>query len=111
MVSMHYSYFKIIRPAFLCHAVHIPNEKFETSLNRYTVPSFDDIYLTRKKVIRRLRTLPTARRFFAGWLVHYNYLQQHPDLNGQTPAEAAGISYPVKSWADLVNLTSRGKRH
>jgi hypothetical protein len=59
MVSVPYSHFKIMRATFLCHAAHVSNEKFDSSLNRYAVPSFDNIYPTRKRIIRRLRTLPT----------------------------------------------------
>jgi len=40
----------------------------------------------------------TTRRF----MIHYNYFKSYNTLNGKTPAQASGITYPYKSWADLI---------
>lgn len=37
-----------------------------------------------------------------GWLAHYNLFRPHEGLGGKTPAEAAGIEAPFKSWKDVV---------
>jgi hypothetical protein len=42
--------------------------------------------------------------YIEGWTIDYNYFKPLKSLNGKTPAEAAGIKYDVKSWADVVRV-------
>ncbi|MBI4303008.1 MAG: IS1/IS6 family transposase [Chloroflexi bacterium] len=58
----------------------------------------------RTKVLRGLKSIETANRFLAGFLVYYNYLRPHEWLNGSTPAERAGVSYTCKTWGDIIRL-------
>lgn len=52
------------------------------------------------------KSLATAQRFVAGWLIHYNYFQQQEALGDRTPAEVAGISSPYQRWDDVIRLAN-----
>jgi transposase-like protein len=58
----------------------------------------------RTKVIRSFRDFETTKQFTDGWLIYYNYFKPHLSLNGQSPAEAAGLKYDVKNWSDLAHV-------
>jgi transposase InsO family protein len=52
--------------------------------------------------MRGLRNPTTAKIVLDGWLIHYNYFRPHEGLRGKTPAEAAEIRFPYKSWQDII---------
>ena len=56
----------------------------------------------RTKVMRSLANKDSAKIILDGWLAHYNFFRPHQSLNGKSPAEAAGIISPYKSWKDVV---------
>jgi putative transposase len=58
----------------------------------------------RTKVMRGLKDIGSAIQFTDGFVVYYNFFRPHEGLDGRTPAEAAGINYTVKNWADLSRL-------
>jgi hypothetical protein len=58
----------------------------------------------RTKVMRGLKDVESAIQFTDGFIVYYNFFRPHEGLNGATPAEAAGIDYKTKNWADLSRL-------
>jgi transposase-like protein len=57
----------------------------------------------RTKVMRGLKNIETAHDFVAGFLAYYNYIRPHESLDNKTPAEAAGVAYPYKNWADIIS--------
>jgi transposase-like protein len=58
----------------------------------------------RTKVIYALRDTNSALAFLDGFIAYYNFIRPHEGLDEKTPAEAAGIDYPVKTWADVTHL-------
>ena len=56
----------------------------------------------RTKVMRALADKETAKIILDGWLVHYNFFRPNSGIDGKTPAEAAGMKVPFKSWKDVV---------
>ena len=44
------------------------------------------------------------RQRLAGWMITRNFFTEQRELGGRTPGQAAGITYPIDSWADLVKL-------
>ena len=57
---------------------------------------------SRSSVLAQLTSSRTAQLVFIGWAIHYNYFRAHSALNGDTPADRAGITAPFKNWADVV---------
>jgi putative transposase len=64
---------------------------------------------TRTKILRSLTNQENAGLIIDGWSIHYNFFRPHPGLNGVTPAKAAGLDLPSKSWADIVGENHRQK--
>jgi putative transposase len=57
---------------------------------------------SRTKVMRGLKNFETALDFTEAYQAYYNYLRSHESLEGKTPAEVAGVSYPYKNWDDVI---------
>jgi hypothetical protein len=76
----------------------------EDSTNQ--IERFHGTLKQRTKVMRGLKNIDTAIQFTDGWLVHYNFLRPHESLKDATPAQAAGIDYPFKNWADITRVPS-----
>jgi len=57
----------------------------------------------RAKVMRPFKDIHSFRKFNDGFRVYYNFLRPNEELAGQTPAEAAGIEYEIKSWGKLAS--------
>jgi transposase-like protein len=81
---------------------HIQSRPFAVENNTQKIERFHGTLKQRTKVMRGLKSIETAHDFVNGWLVHYNYLRPHTELNDKTPAEVAGIDFPYKNWADIT---------
>jgi putative transposase len=81
---------------------HIQGKPFAIENNTQMIERFHETLKQRTKVMRGLKNIESAHDFINGWLVHYNYLRPHTALDDKTPAEAAGIDYPYKNWADIT---------
>ncbi len=57
--------------------------------------------------MRGLKTLESAKIISEEFIIHYNFLRPHMMLKGPTPAYAAGIRVPFKSWIGLVDYLGR----
>ena len=58
----------------------------------------------RVKVMRPFKDIHSFRKFNDGFRVYYNFLRPNDAIEGQTPAEAAGIQYEIKNWGKLASL-------
>lgn len=58
----------------------------------------------RDQIFERIRKTAVAHLLISGWSVHYNFFCRQPELKGKTPAEAAQVDSPLKSWTDVVGL-------
>jgi transposase-like protein len=63
----------------------------------------------RTKVLYGLRNPNSALAFLDGFFAYYNFIRPHEGLDHRTPAEAAGIKYNVKTWADVARIGSMPK--
>jgi putative transposase len=97
------SYIDGIELAYGSHTQHKQGAPFEIENNTNLIERFHGSLKSRTKVMRALKNKTTLEKFSEGWLVHYNYIRDHMSL-GETPAEAAGIDYPFKNWADITRI-------
>jgi putative transposase len=75
---------------------------FELANNTNMIKRMQGTIKSRIKVMRGLHTIRSARQYMAGWLVHYNFFRPHMSLKDKTPAQAAGIKFPFKSWKEIA---------
>lgn len=104
MGHMHYSYFQKIKKAFRCEAEHMHNQLSAFEYNVELVEIFRGAFLPRLEIMHHFRSLETAQQFHKGWSTYHNFFLNQERLNNKTPAEAAGLEYPVRTWSDLVEL-------
>jgi transposase-like protein len=102
-----YSYLDGIELAFGADTEHRLGSPFTVKKEDSTslIERFHGTLKSRTKVMRGLKSIETAIQFADGFLTYYNYLRPHEKLDGRTPAEAAGIDYPLKTWADITRNT------
>lgn len=101
------SYLDGIYKAFGGHTEHVIGNPFktkETGESTSEIERFHGTLKDRTKVFRAFRDVETLIQFTDGWLVYYNFFKTHEGLNGKTPAEEAGLNYPIHSWADLAKV-------
>ncbi|MFC2010321.1 IS6 family transposase [Chloroflexota bacterium] len=81
---------------------HIRSKPFTVEDNTQLIERFHETLKQRTKTMRGLKNIESAHDFIEGFITHYNYIRPHTSLNDRTPAEASGIGYPYKNWADIV---------
>jgi putative transposase len=86
---------------------HIRAKGLTAKENTNVIERFQGTVKERTKVMRGLKTLESAKVISEGFIIHYNFLRPHMTLKGQTPAYAAGIRVPFKSWIGLVDYLGR----
>jgi len=84
--------------------IHKQSKPFTESDSTNKIERFHSTLKERTKVMRGLKDAKTALSFTDGFLAYYNFLRPHGALDGQTPAEAAGIKYDVKNWTGVIRL-------
>lgn len=95
------AYLDGIELAFGAETKHIQTKPFTVEQNTNLIERFHGTLKDRTKVMRGIKRVDSANLFAEGWLVHYNFFRPHETL-GKTPAEAAGIDFPFRSWLDVV---------
>jgi transposase-like protein len=56
----------------------------------------------RLKPMRGMDKSETHQLILEGFILNYNYLRPHESLKGKTPAEVAKVTFPYKSWLDVI---------
>lgn len=96
------AYLEGIELTFGGNTQHRQGSPFDIENNTNLIERMHGTIKSRTKVMRGLHTLESAKRYMAGWLVHYNFFRPHMSLNDRTPAQVAGIQSPFKHWKDIV---------
>lgn len=97
-----FAYLDGIELAFGADTQHVQSKGFSVQPNTNLIERFHGTLKGRTKVMRGLKKPETALLFLDGWLTHYNYFRPHEALGGKTPAEKAGITFPLENWLDVV---------
>ena len=96
------AYMEGIERVFGGETVHVQSQGMTTASHNNVIERFHGTLKQRTKVMRGMKSPETARIVLGGWLIHYNYFRPHEGLRGKTPAEAALVEFPYKSWKDIV---------
>lgn len=96
------SYLDGIELAYGADTEHLQSGPFALTDDTQRIERFHGTLKERTKVMRGLKSIDTATQFIDGYLAYYNYMRPHEALDGQTPAEIAGVKYKTKTWADVI---------
>jgi len=96
------AYLEGIESVFGGDTRHKQGSPFNVETNTNLIERFQGTIKSRTKVMRGLHTVESARLFMDGWLVHYNFFRPHMSLRDRTPAQVAGIRFPLRNWKDLT---------
>jgi len=91
-----------IERAFGSDTSHVQSQGFKVKPNTNLIERLHGSIKDRTKVMRGLKSIPSASLFMEGWATHYNFIREHSTL-GKTPAEKAGIVSPFKNWLDVAS--------
>jgi transposase-like protein len=96
------SYLDGIELAYGADTEHLQSSPFAPTDDTQRIERFHGTLKERTKVMRGLKSIDTAIEFIDGYLAYYNFMRPHEALDGQTPAEVAGVKYKTKTWADVI---------
>jgi putative transposase len=96
------AYLDGIELTFGADTEHRQGSPFDVEKNTNLIERMHGTIKSRTKVMRGLHTVESARLFLDGWLVHYNFFRPHMSLRDRTPAQVAGIRFPLRNWKDLT---------
>jgi transposase-like protein len=101
------AYLDGIELTFGADTEHRQGSPFDIEDNTNLIERFHGTIKSRTKVMRGLHTVESARLFLDGWLVHYNFFRPHMSLRDKTPAQVAGIRFPLRHWRDVTEQPYR----
>jgi putative transposase len=96
------AYLDGIELTFGADTEHRQGGPFDVEKNTNLIERMHGTIKSRTKVMRGLHTVESARLFLDGWLVHYNFFRPHMSLRDRTPAQVAGIRFPLRHWKDVT---------
>lgn len=86
---------------------HISEVGIADKVNNNKIERLHGTFRERDKVMRALFNPKTSDDIFQGQRVYYNFIRPHMALDGQTPAEKAGLDLNLGNdkWLDLIKLS------
>lgn len=88
-------------------AEHIKSQGIRAEVNNNLSERLQGTIRDREKTLRGLDGMESGQRYFDGWAINYNLFREHEGVDGQTPAEMAGVNPPFQEWADVVRVAAR----
>ena len=101
------AYPEAVERVFCADSTHIRAKGLTAEINTNIIERFQGTVKERTKVMRGLKTLESAKIISEGFIIHYDFLRPHMTLKGKTPATAAGLKLPFKTWIELVDYLWR----
>jgi len=91
---------------------HVRLKSIKEGTNNNVVERLHGTIKERTKVMRGMDTDKSAEAMLEGNRLYYNYIRPHQALNGQTPAEKAGIDLNLEGdkWKDLIRRAKRTQK-
>lgn len=96
------SYLDAVERTWGADTRHLQASPFTLEQSTRSIERFHGTLKDRTKVMRALANRESAKLVMEGWNVHYNFFRPHSGLENKTPAQAAGIDTPYKTWSDIV---------
>jgi len=83
---------------------HIRKPRFVDPTNNNIAERLNGTVREREKVMRGMKSDPTAEELMNGLRTYYNFVRPHQALNGKTPAEVSGLDLKLgeNRWLGLI---------
>jgi transposase-like protein len=93
-------------------SVHIKADGLKAKTTNNKVERLHNTVRDRQKVMRGLQNDDTATEFNNGFKAFYNHIRPHMALNGETPAQAAGINLKLERnrWKGMIKKSVEKRR-
>ena len=82
---------------------HVQSEGIRAELNNNLSERLQGTYRQRTKTLRGLDNAESGQVYLDGWTLTDNLFRLHEALDNKTPASAAKVSTPFKSWESVVD--------
>ena len=89
---------------------HTQSEGIYERKNNNLSERLQGTFRARTKVMRGLHSRESGQRFLDGWVIDYNFFRPHLALKGKTPADAAGLDVPIRTWAEVAALPKKREK-
>ena len=84
---------------------HVQSDGITAEVNNNLSERLQGTFRARTKTLRGLDSRASGQAYLDGWVLSYNLFREHESLRSRTPAEAAKMSPPFKSWEEAVERT------
>ena len=88
---------------------HVQSEGIRAELNNNLSERLQGTFRQRTKTLRGLDNATSGQVYLDGWTFTYNQFREHEALDGKTPASAAKVVTPFKSWESVVERSSKSR--
>ena len=99
------SYISAIEDLFGADVKHIQSDGITAEVNNNLSERLQGTFRSRTKTMRGMDSRASGQAYLNGWVLSYNLFREHESLKGKTPAEAAKVHAPFKSWEEAVERT------
>ena len=97
------SYQQGVKTAFPLHPVkHVVSQGIRAEINNNLSERLQGTFRDRDKTLRGLKQVDSGQTYLDGLVLNYNYFRPHQSLDGEKPAERAGVDIPFSSWRDVA---------
>ena len=99
------SYIDASERVFGADVKHVQSDGIRAAVNNNLSERLQGTFRSRTKTLRGLDSRATGQDYLDGWVLSYNLFREHESLGDKTPAEAAKVNSPFKSWEEAVERT------
>ena len=104
--NFHDAYMKELRTNRYASPLHIQEIRIDGKVHNNKMERMNGEIRDRERVVRGVKREDSP--LLAGLQIYHNYVRPHMGLNGQTPAEVAGIEVKGKDkWLTLIQNASK----
>ena len=99
------SYIPAIEDEFGADVKHVQSDGITALVHNNLSERLQGTFRSRTKTMRGLDSRDSGQAYLDGWVLSYNLFREHEALKGKTPAAAAKVHAPFKSWDEAVERT------
>ena len=99
------SYIPAIEDLYGADVKHVQSDGITAEVNNNLSERLQGTFRSRTKTMRGLDSRASGQAYLDGWVLSYNLFREHESLKSKTPAAAAKVHAPFRSWDEAVERT------